>query len=216
MLIVGLTGSIAMGKTALAQAFRRRRVPVHDSDAAVHALLAPGGEGFAAVAHAFPQALRAGRIDRKLLGPIVFKDRVALRRLEGILHPLVRARADRFLAAAARRRAPVAVLDVPLLYETGAEQRCDAVVVASAPRFLQAARARRRGLDASRLGAVLANQVADADKRRRADFVVLTGLGLRENTRAAARILSILRERRGRRWCAGFSHRRPSRRPSRD
>lgn len=196
-----------MGKTALARAFRRHRVPVHDSDAAVHCLLGPQGAAFTRVAEAFPSTVRAGRIDRTALGRLVFADQTALRRLESVLHPLVRANADRFLAAAARRRAPLVVLDIPLLFETGAEARCDAVVVVTAPRFLQAMRARRRGLDAQRLGAILARQIADAEKCRRADFVVFTGLGLRENQSAATRILAVLRGRRGRRWRAGLMRR---------
>jgi len=182
-----------MGKSEAARMFRRLRVPVFDADAEVHKLLAPGGAGFAPVAEAFPDAVAHGAIDRTRLGARVFADSSALRRLEAILHPLVgRARA-RFLARARALGRPVAVLDIPLLFETGGETRCDAVAVVSAPAFVQRRRALRRpGMTPAKLDAILARQVPDREKRRRADFVIPTGLGRRESLRAIERILTMI------------------------
>ncbi len=206
MRILGLTGSIGMGKSAAAGALRRLGVPVHDSDAAVHRAMNSGGAAVAAVRRAFPGVARDGVIDRRKLGARVFGDPNALRRLEAIVHPLVRASADRMLAAAARRRAAIVALDIPLLYETGAGARCDAVAVVSAPAFLQAQRVlRRKGMTAARLAQILKRQVPDAAKRRRADFVVSTGLGRERSLRALKRALRILRRRPARAWRPGYA-----------
>ncbi len=206
MLILGLTGSIAMGKSVAARLLRRRRIPVHDADAAVHGLLARGGAAVPAVAAAFPGTVMDGAVDRRLLGARVFGDPPALRRLEAILHPLARRSAARFCAAAARRRAPVVVLDVPLLFETRAEARVDAVIVVSAPAWLQRARAlRRSGMTRERLAAILALQLPDADKRRRADSVVSSAQGVAATGRGLARALERLARRGGRRrWKPGW------------
>ncbi len=180
MLVLGLTGSIAMGKSTAAGMFRRLGVPVHDSDAAVHRLLGPGGQAVARVDAVFPGTDAGGFIDHGELAKRVFGDNQALTRLESLLHPLVEADQDRFLAWAARWRKRVVVLDVPLLYETGMDHRCDRVAVVSAPAFLQAQRALARpGMTGDRLKAILSRQVPDAEKRRRADFVIPTGLGRR-------------------------------------
>ena len=205
MIVIGLTGSIAMGKSTAARAFRRLGVPVHDADAAVRRLLGPGGAAVAAVARAFPGAVKNGAADRAELARRVFADPDALRRLEGILHPLVRRRARAFLEAAARRRAPVVVLDVPLLFETGGDRNCDWVVTVSAPAFLQTARVLRRpGMTAERLAATRTRQMPDADKRRRADIVVPTGLDRGFSFRAIGAIVALARAtkqaRRGRAW----------------
>lgn len=205
MIVIGLTGSIAMGKSTAARAFRRLGVPVHDADAAVRRLLGPGGAAVASVARAFPGAVKNGAADRAELARRVFADPAALRRLEDILHPLVRLRARAFLEAAARRRARVAVLDVPLLFETGGDKNCDWVVTVSAPAFLQTARVLRRpGMTAERLAATLARQTPDADKRRRADIVVPTGLDRGFSFRAIRAIVALARAtkqaRRGRAW----------------
>ncbi|HWI27430.1 MAG TPA: dephospho-CoA kinase [Stellaceae bacterium] len=196
MIILGLTGSLGMGKSTVAAMFRRLGVPVHDSDAAVHRLMAPGGGAVAQVEAAFPGVTRrGGGIDRAALGARVFANEAALRRLERILHPLVRLSQQRFLAAARRRRAGLVVLDVPLLFETGGERRCDKVVVVSAPAFLQRQRVMKRpGMTEERLGAVLAKQMPDAEKRRRADYVVPSGLGRAETFRRLQRIVAALRE----------------------
>jgi dephospho-CoA kinase len=202
MLIVGLTGSIAMGKTVAARLLRRRRIPVHDADASIHALTGKGGAAVAAVAAAFPGCVRDGVVDRQELGRRVFGDPAALRRLEAILHPLARRAARDFVAAAARRRRPLVVLDIPLLYETGAERRLDAVVVVSAPAWLQRQRALRRpGMTPEKLDAILARQMPDRVKRRRADRVVPSSLGLAVTGRALA---AALRGLRARRWRPGW------------
>ncbi len=202
MRVLGLTGSIGMGKSAAARALRRLGVPVHDADAAVHRLLGPGGGAVAAVARAFPGVVADGAVDRAALGRRVFNNPAALARLEAILHPLVQRSEQRFLRGALARREPVAVLDIPLLFEIGGERRCDAVIVVSAPRFVQEARVlRRKGMTAARLLAVRARQMPDAEKRRRADFVVPTGLDKRATLRRLAAIVRVMtgpgRRRRG-------------------
>jgi len=202
--ILGLTGSIGMGKSTAAQALRRLGVRVHDADAEVHRLLAEDPETIAAVAAAFPEVLDAGRIDRAVLGRRVFGDPAALQRLEAILHPRVRAAETRFVQRARAARAPLVVLDIPLLYETGGERRCDRVVVVSAPGFVQAARVLHRpGMTPARLAAILVRQVPDASKRRRADFVVPTGLDRGTSWRALARVKRLMQRRDS---CARIGH----------
>ncbi len=195
MRVLGLTGSIGMGNSAAARALRRLGVPVHDADAAVHRLLGPGGGAVAAVAWAFPGVVADGAVDRAALGRRVFNNPAALAQLEAILHPLVQRSEQRFLRGALARREPVAVLDIPLLFEIGGERRCDAVIVVSAPRFVQEARVlRRKGMTAARLLAVRARQMPDAEKRRRADFVVPTGLDKRATLRRLAAIVRVMTE----------------------
>lgn len=177
MRVIGLTGGIGMGKSTAARAFRRMRLPVHDADASVHRLYARGGAAVPAVAALVPEAVRDGAVDRAVLGRAVLADPALLRRLEAAVHPLVRREEARFLAACRRRRARVAVLDIPLLFETGAERRLDGVVVVSAPAAVQRARVLARpGMTEARLAAILARQLPDAVRRRRADLVVPTGL----------------------------------------
>ena len=201
MVILGLTGSIAMGKSTAAAHLRRLGLPVHDADAAVHRLLAEDPETIKAVRRAFPKTVKAGRVDRKALGTRVFGDPAALRRLESILHPRVRRAELRFLRRQARRRAPLVVLDIPLLFETGGEARCDAVLVVSAPAFIQAQRVLRRpGMTPRRLAEIRAQQLPDAEKRRRADFVIPTGLGKGLALRALKRAVRKMTGRRGRCW----------------
>ncbi|MBS7537605.1 dephospho-CoA kinase [Ancylobacter lacus] len=174
---LGLTGSIGMGKSTTAGLFRERGVPVHDADAAVHDIYRH--EGVAAVESAFPGVTVAGVIDRTRLGPRVLGDPAAMARLEAIVHPLVRAREARFLEEATRQGAAVAVLDIPLLFETGAQGRVDAVAVVSAPEAVQRERVLARpGMTAETFAAILSKQMPDAEKRRRADFVIDTGGGL--------------------------------------
>lgn len=201
MLIIGLTGSLAMGKSTAAAMLARLGVPVHDADRAVHRLMARGGAAVAPVGAAFPDAVRDGVVDRRALGRLVFGDAAALARLEAIVHPLVRAATKRFLADAARAGHRLVVLDIPLLYEGGRERIVDVVVCVSAPPAVQRARALARpGMDAARFRAILAHQLPDAAKRARADFVVPTGLGRAVTWQALSTILRRLRGRRGRHW----------------
>jgi dephospho-CoA kinase len=193
-LVLGLTGSIGMGKSTAAKAFRRLGIPVFSSDEAVHRLLAAGGRGVAPVAAAFPKARAGAAISRPRLAAEVFGNPTALARLEGILHPLVWAETDRFVAAARRCRRPLVVLDVPLLYETKGETRAHAVAVVTAPPFVQRARVLgRSGQTAVRLAAILERQMPDREKRRRADFLVPTGGSRRESLRRLARIVVLLK-----------------------
>jgi len=203
VIVLGLTGSIGMGKSTAAAMLRRLRVPLFDADAAVHRLLAPGGAAVTAVAALFPEVeTPQGGIDRRRLGARVFDNPAALRRLESILHPLVRARERRFLTAARGRGARVAVLDIPLLFETGGEGRCDYVMVVSAPAFLQRQRVLQRpGMSDSRLAAILRQQMPDREKRRLADFVVPTGVGRAATLRRLRTIIRLLQDRRRRRRC---------------
>lgn len=190
---LGLTGSIAMGKSEAARMFRRLSVPVFDADAEVHRALAPGGRGFEAVAAAFPAAVVEGIIDRQKLGAAVFGDTPALKRLEAILHPLVGLARKAFLRRARAHRVPVVVLDVPLLYETAGERRCDFVAVVSAPPFVQRRRALRRpGMTPEKFAAIVARQVPDREKRRRADFVIPSGLGRRPALQTIRRLLRLV------------------------
>ena len=192
--VLGLTGSIGMGKSATAAMFRERGVPVHDADAAVHALYR--GRAAPLIEAAFPGTVADGIVDRVRLGGRVLGSPAELRRLEAIVHPLVREEEARFVAEAALRRRPVAVLDVPLLLETGGERRCDAVLVVSARPEVQEARVLARpGMDADKLAAILSKQMPDGEKRRRAHFVVDTGHGF---ARAMAQVSDILRALAGR------------------
>jgi dephospho-CoA kinase len=201
VVILGLTGSIAMGKSTAAASFRRLGVPVYDADSTVHALLAKGGAAVPRVAAAFPHTIRHGVIDRAALAAVVFADGDALKRLERILHPLVRADAGRFLRRQAARRARLVVLDIPLLFEDRGAGRCDAVAVVSAPAFLQAQRVLARpGMTVARLAGILRRQMPDREKRRRADFMVESGLGKRHSLRRIAHIVRVMRRRRGRNW----------------
>jgi len=194
MKILGLTGGIGTGKSTAAAMLRRMGVDVFDADAQVHRLLGPGGAAVQAVAKEFPGARKAGAIDRAALGAMVFADRDSLKRLEAILHPLVRAEERRFLKTQRARRARVAVLDIPLLYETGRDRRCDAVAVLWAPGFLQRARVLSRpGMSEQRLQSILARQLPIQVKRRRADFAVPSGLGRAVTRRQLARCLARLR-----------------------
>lgn len=196
MRVLGVTGSIGMGKTRAAEVLRRLGVPVHDADLEVHRLLHGDRTTIAAVEAAFPGVVRNGTVDRRELGRRVFGDEAALRRLEAILHPRVRMAAKRFLQRARAQRRPVVALDIPLLFETGGAALCDTVIVVSAPRFVQAARVLDRpGMTAPRLAAILARQMPDDRKRRLADFVVPTGLDRRTGLRALARIVTLTRRR---------------------
>jgi dephospho-CoA kinase len=178
-LTVGLTGSIGMGKSETLKLFQRLGVPVYDADAAVHELYDKGGAAVAPIAQTFPDAVRSGRVDRAKLTELVAGDESAFRRLEAIVHPLVRQVENDFLDRAAASGADIAVLDIPLLFETGGEKRMDAVIVVSAPAAVQRERVlARTGMTLEKLKAIHARQVPDAEKRAKANFVIETGEGI--------------------------------------
>jgi dephospho-CoA kinase len=191
MIVLGLTGSIGMGKSTTAQMFRELGVPVHDSDEAVHRLYA--GEAAPLVEAAFPGTVVAGAVDRERLAKQVLGNAAALKKLEGIIHPLVRTDANAFVARHRAAGAPVVVLDIPLLFETGGEGRVDKIVVVTAPAEVQRERVLSRpGMTEERFRSILAKQVPDAEKRRRADFIVDTGAGMEPARRAVAAIVHSL------------------------
>ena len=205
MYIIGLTGSIGMGKTTAANAFRHFGVPVYDADAAVHQLTGPGGKAVAAVDEAFPGVVKNNAVDRQLLGPKVFDDKAALKKLEDILHPLVRQIQLEFLRQAAKRHEKLAVLDVPLLFEVGSDQLCDAIAVVTAPAYLQRIRVLSRpGMTEERLAQVLASQMPDAEKRKLADFLILTSLGKNFSLLCIRNIIEICKKRAGHKWPPGI------------
>ena len=206
MIVIGLTGSIGMGKSTVGAMLEELGIPVHESDLAVHELLQPGAEGYLAVAAAFPyfdyaeiygprdkQGQRA--IDRGALGRIVFADDEARKRLESILHPLVRAAQDKFIRDQKRAGRDIVALDIPLLFETGAEDRVDVILVTDAPYHVQKARVlERAGMTAEKFEAILSKQMPNAEKCARADYVVHTGLGLAQTMKELKLIISALRE----------------------
>jgi dephospho-CoA kinase len=192
MKIIGLTGGIGMGKSTAANTFRRLRVPVFDADAEVHAMQGRGGRAVGPIGAAFPGTVRDGKVDREALRRAVLGNPAAMGRLERIVHPLVRNAERRFLAAARRRAEPMVVLDIPLLFETKGADRCDLVVVVTAPAAVQRWRVLRRpGMTPDRLAYILSRQMPDGEKRRRADRVVHTGLSRHQAQRA---IRAIVRE----------------------
>jgi dephospho-CoA kinase len=194
MKVLGLTGSIGMGKTTAANAFRRLRVPVFDADAAVHRLQGRGGAAVRPIEAAFPGTTKDGRVVREALRARVLGDPAALTRLEGIMHPLVRRAEHRFLATQRRRGAPLVALDIPLLFETGGRKHVDTIIVVSAPASVQRARVLgRRGMTPERLAAILARQMPDVEKRRRADHVVHTGQSRHAAQRQIRRIVREMR-----------------------
>jgi dephospho-CoA kinase len=191
MIIIGLTGSIGMGKSTTAKMFADEGVAVHDSDEAVHRLYA--GPAAPLVEAAFPGVTVDGRIDRTLLGQRVIGNNEAIRTLEKIIHPLVRADAAAFIARQRDAGSKIAVLDIPLLFETGGRERVDKVVVVTAPPDVQRNRVLARpGMSAEKFEAILARQVPDAEKRRLADYVVDTGAGMDAARAAVRRIVADL------------------------
>ncbi|MCA3425793.1 MAG: dephospho-CoA kinase [Roseomonas sp.] len=194
MKIIGLTGGIGMGKSTASAIFRRHGVPIFDADQAVHALQAVGGRAVRPIEAAFPGTTRGGAVDREALRRAVLGNPAALKQLERIVHPLVRDAEKRFLAAARRAGKSIVVLDIPLLLETGGEKRVDEVVVVSAPAAVQAARVMRRpGMTRERLAAIRARQMPDAEKRRRADVVIHSGLSRHFAVAAIRRLMHRLR-----------------------
>jgi dephospho-CoA kinase len=195
--VIGLTGSIGMGKSETAKLFQRLGVAVHDADAAVHALYGKKGSAVPAIQAAFPDTVREGEVDRTALAKRVTGDAAALARLEAIVHPLVRHERDEFLARATHAGASFVVFDIPLLFETGREAEVDAIVVASAPAPLQRERVLARpGMTPERLEAIHARQVPDAEKRAKADFVIETGQGLDHAFAQVKQVMAELKRRR--------------------
>jgi dephospho-CoA kinase len=195
--VLCLTGSLGMGKSRTATFFAEAGVPVHDSDAVVHALYE--GQAVPVIEGAFPGATSGGKVDRAKLAAMVLGDDAALARLEALVHPMVSASRDKFLAEAQARGAPVVVLDIPLLFETGAQRSCDAVVVVSAPPEVQRRRVfERLGMTDEKFAALLAKQMPDAEKRRRADFVVDSSQSFdhaRAQVRDILRVVAKMRKR---------------------
>ncbi|PCI33102.1 MAG: dephospho-CoA kinase [Alphaproteobacteria bacterium] len=179
VIIIGLTGSIGMGKSETAKMFERADIPVFDSDAAVHVLMGPDGAAVDLVDQAFPGVRGGGGIDRKLLGPRVFGDGAALKKLESILHPMVSDRRQAFFDQAATEGHDMVVMDVPLLFETGGDGKCDYTVVVSAAPEVQRQRVLARpGMSAEKFDQILAKQMPDSEKRQRADFIVQSDQGI--------------------------------------
>ena len=196
MIVLGLTGSIGMGKSTTAKMFADAGVPVHDSDETVHRLYA--GKAAPLIEQAFPGVVVDGMVDRTRLAARVLGDPAALKTLEAIVHPLVRADADAFVARQRAAGAPLALLDIPLLFETGGRGRVDKVVVVSAAPDVQRERVLARpGMTAEKFEAILARQMPDAEKRRLADFVVDTGQGFETARAEVERIVAGLTNRRG-------------------
>jgi dephospho-CoA kinase len=191
MIVLGLTGSIGMGKSTTARMFAEAGVPVHDSDEAVHRLYS--GEAAPMVEAVFPGTVTDGTVDRERLAQRVLGDPMAIRKLEGLIHPLVRADADAFLARHRKAGAPLAVLDIPLLFETGGRGRVDKIVVVTAPPEIQRERVLARpGMTEEKFRAILAKQVPDAEKRKLADFIIDTGSGMQAARAAVQGIIAEL------------------------
>ena len=195
--VLGLTGSIGMGKSTTADLFRRLGVPVHDADATVHRLYR--GRAAPLIEKAFPGTVANGAVDRARLGAAVLDNPERMKALEAVVHPLVREEEDNFLKRVADL-SPVAVLDIPLLFETGGERRCDAVLVVTAPSSVQRDRVLARpGMTEEKFSAILAKQMRDEDKRARAHFLVDTGRGFASAEAQVRSILACLAGRPGRR-----------------
>jgi dephospho-CoA kinase len=194
MIILGLTGSIGMGKSATAKIFRAFGIPVHDADAAVHGLMSNGGAATVAIDQAFPDCLKEdGSVDRQKLGAMVFGNDENLKRLEAILHPLVRKEEQKFLRKSALARQKIVVLDIPLLFETKGEKRCDYVIVVSAPAYLQKKRVMARaGMNLDKFQAILKKQMPDVEKRQKADFVISSAQGFRSARNQVKKIIQSL------------------------
>ena len=194
MFVLGLTGSIGMGKTTAASMFKLLGVPVYDADSTVHYLLSKNTAVLKQVSDRFPKSFDGLSIDRQILGAIVFNDPQARKDLETIIHPHVREMSRNFLWNQSRINARLVVLDIPLLYETGSDSRVNAVVVVTAPKFLQLRRVLLRpGMNIKKLEGILESQMSDYDKRRRADFIVETGIGKAYTYRALSRLVNLLR-----------------------
>ena len=208
MIILGLTGSIGMGKTTAANAFRSLGVCVYDADYTVHSLMKSGGTAVAEILKVFPGTSMNGGINRQALVTVILSDKEKLTKLEGILHPLVKEKKNAFLAINARRNERLVVLDVPLLLETGGENQCDGVVVVSAPTIVQKRRVLMRpGMTIEHFQMILDRQIENNRKCRMADFVVQTGLGRSHSLRAIAQIITKTKAWPPRHWLPTYNKR---------
>ena len=217
MLILGLTGSIGMGKSEASRTFRRLGVPVFDADAAVHILMGKGGRAVPLVEDAFPGSVKDGAVDRVALGPMVFGKPEELRKLEAILHPRVGEMQRQFLGQAARRGRALVVLDIPLLFEGQGEERCDVTAVVSAPFLIQRQRVLARpNMEEEKFLNILKQQVPDVIKRQRADFILPTGLGKRFTLDKIKALMQVVAGQSGTTWPpTRFKARRPFGHPAR-
>lgn len=206
MLIIGLTGSIAMGKSTTGQQLRALGLPVHEADTCVHELLSPTGRAFKSVVKAFPSCVKDKKIDRAALGKLVFGHDQNLKKLEEILHPLVHEETKKWLSLQHRLGFRQVVLDIPLLFEGGRDRLCDVVMVVSAPAFVQRQRAlARTGMTEERFNAILKLQLPDRYKRKHADIIIPTGLGRAFSFRALQRALAKLSHHQATKWPAAWS-----------
>ena len=197
MIVIGLTGSIAMGKSETARMFAAEGIPVLDADAEVHRLYGAGGAAVDPLGRLVPEAIRNGEVDRAALSAAIARDGTLLRRIEAIVHPLVRARQEEFLADCRARGAAMAVLDIPLLFETGRDKEVDRIVVVTAPPEVQRARALARpGMTAEKLDLILARQVPDAEKRQRAHYLVDSAQGVEAARRQVRAIVADIESKR--------------------
>jgi dephospho-CoA kinase len=196
MKVIGLTGSIGMGKSTTAGLFAAEGVPVHDADAEVHALYDVGGKAVPLIEATFPGVVKAGKVDRAALSARVVGDAAALKQLEEIVHPLMGEARAAFFEEARAARKDLVLVDVPLLFETGGEARADVVVVVSAPEDQQRERVLgREGMSAEKFEAILARQMPDAEKRRRADYVIDAGQGIEAARDQVRAVIADLRRR---------------------
>ncbi len=189
MIVIGLTGGIGMGKSTVANIFAAHGIPSFNADDAVHRLQGPSGRAIPPLARSFPGTVQNGVLNRPKLRAMVLKDDTAMRRLEAIMHPLVFKEEVKFRTAAFRAHRRAVLLDIPLLFETGAQNRFDIIITVSAPQDVQIARVLKRGLPRAQIEAIIARQMPDAEKRRRADFSIPTGLSKFHAVRATRRLI---------------------------
>jgi len=196
MIVIGLTGSIGMGKSTVAAQFAALGIAVSNADAIAHKLMAKGGEAVAGIEKLFPGVVKSGAVDRKALGDIVFKDKAKLALLERLLHPIVEAEEIHFAEIQKCKGAPMAVLEIPLLFETKAEERCDLTVVVTAPLFIQRQRVMKRpGMTDEKWHRIVNLQMPDREKRHRADVIIETGLGKAYSFRQVTALVKTIREK---------------------
>jgi dephospho-CoA kinase len=192
MIVIGLTGGIGMGKSTVAKIFAAHGIPVFNADEAVHRLQAPGGAAVPMLGISFPGVVEDGVLNRAALRELVLRDPVAMNRLEFLMHPLVQREEWKFRASARRAGKRAILLDIPLLFETGGEQRVDVTVTVSAPLLVQLARVKKRGMKLPQIMAMIAKQMPDAEKCARADYVIRTGLSRFHTIRTVRRLIKVL------------------------